>query len=120
MNVPISPTLVALPTHSRQPVAPPTHPPQPRSTAAHATGGCTAILDEATNATSVDIEDRLYQAAAELGITCVTISQRPALTRYHTRELKLTDGKGDWRLCEVSSLQEAAGEEDSSSEEWGG
>ena len=79
-----------------------------------------AILDEATNATSVDIEDRLYQAAAELGITCVTISQRPALTRYHTRELKLTDGKGDWRLCEVSSLQEAAGEEDSSSEEWGG
>ena len=79
-----------------------------------------AILDEATNATSVDIEDRLYQAAAELGITCVTISQRPALTRYHTRELKLTDGKGDWRLCEVGSLRQAEAEEDDEDEEWGG
>ena len=63
-----------------------------------------AILDEATNATSVDIEDRLYSIATGMGtgvnmdITCITISQRPALVRFHQRELKLKDGKGDWEL----------------------
>lgn len=63
-----------------------------------------AILDEATNATSVDIEDRLYSIATgagaevDMGITCITISQRPALVRFHQRELKLKDGKGDWEL----------------------
>lgn len=33
------------------------------------------VLDECTNATSVDVEERLYQHAAGLGITLVTITQ---------------------------------------------
>ena len=35
--------------------------------------------DECTSAVSVDVEERLYHHAREMGITCVTISQRLAL-----------------------------------------
>ncbi|CAG9462286.1 unnamed protein product [Pedinophyceae sp. YPF-701] len=60
-----------------------------------------AVLDECTNATSVDIEECLYQRAQELGVTMVTITQRTALVKYHTTELRLVDGAGDWELRHV-------------------
>ena len=47
------------------------------------------VLDECTSAVSVDVEQQLYRAAAEQGITCVTISQRLALAQFHTSELSL-------------------------------
>ncbi|KAJ7521019.1 hypothetical protein O6H91_19G034300 [Diphasiastrum complanatum] len=56
------------------------------------------ILDECTNATSVDVEEGLYKKAQELGITVVTISQRPGLLPYHSTELRLIDGEGSWEL----------------------
>ncbi|KAL8167833.1 hypothetical protein V2J09_009332 [Rumex salicifolius] len=56
------------------------------------------ILDECTNATSVDVEEHLYQLATDQGITVVTSSQRPALIRFHARELHLIDGEGNWEL----------------------
>ena len=64
-----------------------------------------AILDECTNATSVDVEEHLYQKAKDLGITLVTITQRTALVKYHDRELRLTgDGSGDWELLHVEEF----------------
>lgn len=62
-----------------------------------------AVLDECTNATSVDVEQRLYEHAAALGITVVTVTQRPALTRLHQQELKLLDGHGHWQLCRLEA-----------------
>ncbi|KAL3156583.1 hypothetical protein ABBQ38_000874 [Trebouxia sp. C0009 RCD-2024] len=59
------------------------------------------VLDECTNATSVDVEEQLYQHAAELGITLVTITQRLALVKYHDAELRLLDGEGDWELRRI-------------------
>ena len=59
------------------------------------------ILDECTNATSVDVEEALYQHAGSLGITLVTITQRAALLKYHGAELRLLDGEGDWELREI-------------------
>ncbi|MED6137180.1 ATP-binding cassette sub- D member 1 [Stylosanthes scabra] len=56
------------------------------------------ILDECTNATSVDVEEHLYGLAKEMGITFVTSSQRPALIPYHSLELRLIDGEGNWEL----------------------
>ncbi|XP_048139310.1 ABC transporter D family member 1-like isoform X2 [Rhodamnia argentea] len=56
------------------------------------------ILDECTNATSVDVEEHLYRLAADMGITVVTSSQRPALIPFHTLELRLIDGEGNWKL----------------------
>lgn len=41
------------------------------------------VLDECTSAVSVDVEESLYEAAAEEGITCITISQRLALEQFH-------------------------------------
>ncbi|KAG7983165.1 hypothetical protein I3843_04G091200 [Carya illinoinensis] len=56
------------------------------------------ILDECTNATSVDVEEHLYRLATNLGITVVTSSQRPALIPFHSKELRLIDGEGNWEL----------------------
>ncbi|KAI9113779.1 hypothetical protein K1719_015030 [Acacia pycnantha] len=56
------------------------------------------ILDECTNATSVDVEEHLYGLARDMGITFVTSSQRPALIPYHSMELRLIDGEGNWEL----------------------
>ncbi|XP_022774962.1 ABC transporter D family member 1-like isoform X6 [Durio zibethinus] len=57
-----------------------------------------AILDECTNATSVDVEEQLYRLAQDLGITVITSSQRPALIPFHALELRLVDGEGNWEL----------------------
>ncbi|KAL6624578.1 hypothetical protein ACP70R_031899 [Stipagrostis hirtigluma subsp. patula] len=56
------------------------------------------ILDECTNATSVDVEEHLYRLATDMGITVITSSQRPALIPFHSLELKLIDGEGNWEL----------------------
>ncbi|MED6197488.1 ATP-binding cassette sub- D member 1 [Stylosanthes scabra] len=56
------------------------------------------ILDECTNATSVDVEECLYGLAKDMGITVVTSSQRPALIPFHSKELQLIDGEGNWEL----------------------
>nr|CAD1833672.1 unnamed protein product [Ananas comosus var. bracteatus] len=60
------------------------------------------ILDECTNATSVDVEEHLYRLANEMGITVITSSQRPALIPFHSLELKLIDGEGKWELCLIN------------------
>lgn len=59
------------------------------------------ILDECTNATSVDVEEHLYRLAKGLGITVVTSSQRPALIPFHSLELRLIDGEGNWELRSI-------------------
>ncbi|CAB4268087.1 unnamed protein product [Prunus armeniaca] len=60
-----------------------------------------AILDECTNATSVDVEEQLYRLAKDMGITVVTSSQRPALIPFHALELRLIDGEGNWELRSI-------------------
>ncbi|XP_028082627.1 LOW QUALITY PROTEIN: ABC transporter D family member 1-like [Camellia sinensis] len=60
------------------------------------------ILDECTNATSVDVEEHLYRLASNMGITVVTSSQRPALIPFHSTELRLIDGEGKWELRAIN------------------
>lgn len=55
-----------------------------------------AFLDEATSALDEEMEHVLYQAAARLDITIVSIGHRPSLRAYHHRELRLC---GDGRWC---------------------
>ncbi|XXG73583.1 hypothetical protein AAC387_Pa07g2478 [Persea americana] len=62
------------------------------------------ILDECTNATSVEVEEHLYRLANEMGITIVTTSQRPALIPFHSLELRLIDGEGKWELRSIQQL----------------
>eukprot|EP00501_MAST-03F_sp_TOSAG23-6_P001687 GSMAST32.ASY1.ANO1.1758.1 assembled CDS len=53
-----------------------------------------AVLDECTSAVSVDVEENLYRAAHDRGITSITISQRLALEQFHHQELKMGDDNG--------------------------
>ena len=48
-----------------------------------------AVLDECTDAVSVDVEERLYKAAVSKNIVCITISKRLALVDFHETELNL-------------------------------
>lgn len=52
-----------------------------------------AILDEATNAVSADVEGQLYRFCKSRGITLITISHRLSLLKYHNYLLKF-DGQG--------------------------
>ena len=55
------------------------------------------VLDECTSAISVDVEEKLYREASNLGITCITLSQRLALNEFHTQELNLgSDNDNKW------------------------
>ncbi|KAG1763325.1 ABC transporter transmembrane region 2-domain-containing protein [Suillus occidentalis] len=63
-----------------------------------------AILDECTSAVSSDVEGQMYEHAKALGITLITISLRPSLTKYHTHILTLTgDGTGSWTFNRIAT-----------------
>lgn len=66
-----------------------------------------AILDECTSAVSKDTERWLFEVANALGISCVTITHRPALQEHHHQMLRLTgtlqeDGRG-WELSTMAT-----------------
>lgn len=63
-----------------------------------------AILDECTSAVSSDVEGQMYEHAKVLGITLITISLRPSLTKYHTHILTLSgDGTGSWTFSRIAT-----------------
>jgi len=65
-----------------------------------------AVLDDCTNAMSVEVEEALYNHTAnELGINLITITQRTALVKYHGMELKLLDGQGQWELKRIRKIE---------------
>ena len=61
------------------------------------------VLDECTSAISVDVEEKLYKEATNLGITCITLSQRLALNEFHTQELNLgANNEKKWEVRAVA------------------
>lgn len=56
-----------------------------------------AVLDEATSLVPLDMEGRMMEYAAKLGITLLTVSHRPSLWRYHSMILQY-DGQGGYVL----------------------
>ena len=70
-----------------------------------------AVLDECTSAVSIDVEKRLYTAAAEKGITSITISQRLSLEEYHTQQLELGNFNAQgWQLRSLGTAPTLAKE----------
>ena len=65
------------------------------------------MLDECTSAVSIEVEEALYKAAHERGITSITISQRLALEEFHSHELALGDAHGDagWTLRPIPAAE---------------
>lgn len=66
-----------------------------------------AILDECTSAVSAEMERRFYTFCVERGITCITISHRPALQQFHDRMLAL-DGKKSFKIEKVVKTKQTA------------
>ncbi|KAL0489343.1 peroxisomal long-chain fatty acid import protein [Acrasis kona] len=59
-----------------------------------------AILDECTSTINRDAETDLYKYCKEFGITCITISHRPALDQFHDYRL-VFDGEGGWKYEQI-------------------
>jgi len=64
------------------------------------------VLDECTSAVSTDVEGQMYQHAKDLGITLITISHRPSLTKYHQKLLRLTGEHGGWEISTIGTAEE--------------
>lgn len=58
------------------------------------------ILDECTSAVSIDVEAKIYQTCAKLGITIFTVSHRPQLRHHHDYQLRF-DGEGGWEWSAI-------------------
>mgnify|MGYP003588123548 CR=1 FL=1 len=60
-----------------------------------------AALDEATSAVSVEMENEIYQIAKGMGISLITVTQRPSLYQLHDYCLKFTSNK-EWTFEKIS------------------
>jgi ABC-type uncharacterized transport system fused permease/ATPase subunit len=66
-----------------------------------------AVLDECTSAVSVDAEEQLYRSAMTSGTTCLTVSQRMTLPKFHKNELKVgINAASGWSLEPIAEGQE--------------
>jgi ABC-type uncharacterized transport system fused permease/ATPase subunit len=63
-----------------------------------------AILDECTSGLTIADEKNLYETCGKLNITCITISHRPALYKYHDYELCF-DGAGGHSYSKIEHDQ---------------
>lgn len=59
-----------------------------------------AVLDEATSAVSLEVEDQLYRECMKRGITLISVGHRESLKAYHSALLYL-DGKGGWTYTKI-------------------
>ncbi|GAV50068.1 hypothetical protein ZYGR_0S02020 [Zygosaccharomyces rouxii] len=62
------------------------------------------VLDEATNAISVDMEDYLFNLLKRYRFNFITISQRPSLIKYHDMLLEV-DSSGSWQLQALGTVE---------------
>lgn len=60
------------------------------------------ILDECTSAVSIEVEGKIYETCAALGITLFTVSHRATLRKYHDYELHF-NGSCGWSWAKIES-----------------
>lgn len=60
-----------------------------------------AILDEASSAVSIDIEQVLYQSVIDAGTTLISVSHRPSLWGFHDKVLAF-DGEGGYEYKDIT------------------
>ncbi|CAG8550401.1 4797_t:CDS:10 [Ambispora gerdemannii] len=70
-----------------------------------------AILDECTNAVSIDVEKIMFTYATELNISLLTVSHRPSLWKYHNFILQY-DGQGSYVFTKLDAERRLALQEE--------
>ncbi|KAJ2930502.1 hypothetical protein H1R20_g6598, partial [Candolleomyces eurysporus] len=73
-----------------------------------------AVLDEATSLVPLEVEGRMMEHAAELGITLLTVSHRPSLWKYHSLILHY-DGQGGYVFTKLDAEKRLALQEEKQS-----
>ncbi|KAL6299661.1 adrenoleukodystrophy protein [Sparassis latifolia] len=66
-----------------------------------------AVLDEATSLVPVEMEGKMMEYAARLGITLLTVSHRPSLWKYHAMILQF-DGQGGYVFANLDAEKRLA------------
>ncbi|BAM81696.1 ATP-binding cassette, sub-family D [Cyanidioschyzon merolae strain 10D] len=64
-----------------------------------------AILDESTSGLDVENERRLYELLREMGISVLSVGNRPTLIRYHNQVIRLF-ANGSWQIESPSEAVE--------------
>lgn len=62
------------------------------------------ILDESSSALDLHNERSMYNLVRDLGLTCVSVGNRPSLLEFHERVLRLDIG-GSWELTGVDEAK---------------
>jgi putative ATP-binding cassette transporter len=57
------------------------------------------ILDESTSALDLENEVRVYDLLLQLGVTVISVGNRPSLVAFHDRILRMM-GDGEWQMEE--------------------
>lgn len=75
-----------------------------------------AILDECTSAVSIDVEEKLYNQAKQMGITLITVSHKKGLKKFHDFILKFDEKNkkiifSQMTVDELNNLKEEQAEE---------
>lgn len=63
------------------------------------------VLDESTSALDNANERKMYSLISELGITCISVGNRPSLLEFHDQVLRL-EGNGAWSLLSPQQVRD--------------
>lgn len=55
------------------------------------------VLDESTSALDLENERKMYDIVKNLGVTCVSVGNRPSLLDFHDQVLRI-EGEGKWNI----------------------
>lgn len=64
------------------------------------------VLDESTSALDLGNERDMYQIISDLGVTCISVGNRPSLAQFHDKILRL-GAEGSWDVASLETSQEA-------------
>lgn len=63
------------------------------------------ILDESSSALDLSNERAMYNIVEELGLTCISVGNRPSLLNFHDRILQL-EADGSWKIVGIDEARQ--------------
>lgn len=63
------------------------------------------VLDESTSALDLGNERKMYSLISEVGVTCISVGNRPSLLDFHSKVLRLEEN-GAWSMMSPESVKD--------------